>query len=164
MKYIRLYTAAFFAFGIFALSAGAAPAVPVNANSSDHGFRNLSGEYSGSVTDNVLGTGTAAANFAGQGESLGGYFGFTFGTALYSNAASAARTSRGMEGLFVATIASNACSFTFRANYHGATNRLSGRYQAVIGCGGEHGTFSLTQQCFYNEGTDIRSNAGLRQC
>ena len=164
MKYLRLYIAAFFAFGIFALSSGPAPAVPVNVNSSDHGFRNLSGQYSGSVSDSIMGTGTATANFASQGESLGGYFGFTFGTALYSNAASAARTSRGMQGVFVATIASTACSFTFRANYHGANNRLSGRYRAVIGCSGEHGTFSLTQQCFYNEGTDIRSNAGLRQC
>jgi hypothetical protein len=164
MKYLRLYTAAFFALGIFALSSGPAPAVPVNVNSSDHGFRNLSGQYSGSVSDSIMGTGSATANFASQGESLGGYFGFTFGTALYSDVTSAARTSRGMQGLFVATIASTACSFTFRANYHGANNRLSGRYQAVIGCSGEHGTFSLTQQCFYNEGTDIRRDGGLMQC
>lgn len=164
MKYIRLYTAAFFAFSVFAMSAGPAPAVAVNVNSSDHGLRNLSGQYSGSVSDSILGTGSAAANFAGQAENFGGYFGFTFGTVLYTDAASAARTPRGMEGLFVATIASTACSFSFRANYHGSNNRLSGRYQAVVGCSGEHGTFSLTQQCFYNEGTDIRSNAGLRQC
>jgi hypothetical protein len=164
MKYLRLCTAAFFAFGIFALSTGPAPAVPASAGWSDRGNRNLSGQYAGSVTDNVMGTGSAAANFESLGESLGGYFGFTFGTALYSNAASAADTSRGMEGVFVATIASAACSFSFRAKYNGATNRLRGQYRAVNGCSGEHGTFSLTQQCFYNEGSDIRINAGLRPC
>jgi|HubBroStandDraft_5_1064220.scaffolds.fasta_scaffold441945_1 hypothetical protein len=164
MKYLRLYTAAFFAFGIFALSSGPAPAVPANVYSSDHGNRNLSGEYSGSVSDSVIGTGTASANFASLGESLGGYFAFTFGTTLYSNAASGTSTSRGMEGVFVATIASTACSFSFHARYSGANNRLRGQYRAVSGCAGEHGSFSLTQQCFYNEGNDIRANAGLRQC
>jgi hypothetical protein len=126
MKYLRLYTAAFFAFGIFALSAGPAPAVPVNVDSANHGNRNLTGEYTGSVTDSVMGTGSAAANFAGLGDNLGGYFAFTLGTTLYSNAASAANTARGMEGIFVATIASTACSFSFHARYFGANNRLRG--------------------------------------
>ncbi|HEY4433146.1 MAG TPA: hypothetical protein VGM99_01985, partial [Candidatus Cybelea sp.] len=98
------------------------------------------------------------------GESLGGYFAFTFGATSYSNAASAQNTAHGMAGVFVATIASTACSFSFHARYYGANNRLRGQYQAVNGCSGEHGTFSLTQQCFYNESGDIRGAAGLRPC
>ncbi|HEY1882918.1 MAG TPA: hypothetical protein VGG51_07755 [Candidatus Cybelea sp.] len=164
MKYLRLYTAALFAFGIFALSAGPAPAVPVNVNLFNNGNRNLTGQYAGSVTDSVTGTGSASANFAGLGENLGGYFAFSFGTASYSNAASAQNTAHGMEGVFVATIASTACSFSFHARYSGSNNRLRGQYQAVNGCSGEHGTFSLKQQCFYNENNDIRGAAGLRPC
>lgn len=156
MKYLRFYTAAFFTFGLFAMSAGSSPAVPAT--------RNLSGEYAGSVNDSALGAGTAAASFAGLGTSLGGYFGFTFGSASYSNAASAANTARGMEGVFVATIASTACSFSFKARYNGSNNLLRGQYRAVNGCSGEHGTFRLTQQCFYDEESDVRPNAGLRPC
>ena len=156
MKHLRLYTAAFFAFGLFAMSAGPSPAVPAT--------RNLSGQYVGSVSDSVIGTGTAAANFASTGTNLGGYFEFTFGSTEYSNAASGASTSRGMEGVFVATIASTACSFSFKAKYNGSNNVLRGQYRAVNGCAGEHGTFRLTQQCFYDEGSDIRPNAGLRPC
>ena len=164
MKHLRMYTAVFFALGIVALSAVPATAVPVRVDGGRHGNRNLTGQYSGSVTASVLGTGTAVANFAAFDESLGGYFGFTFGSATYSNATSAANSSRGMEGAFVATIANAACTFSFNARYNLSSHELNGRYKAIDGCAGEKGSFSLTQQCFYNVPGELRIDAGLRQC
>ncbi|HEY2476041.1 MAG TPA: hypothetical protein VGI19_14720 [Candidatus Cybelea sp.] len=164
MKHLRIYTAVFFAFGVFAVSAGPAPAIPARVDGGGHGNRNLTGQYSGSVSDSVLGSGTALANFAGFDESLGGYFGFTFGSATYSNASSAANSLRGMEGAFVATIASTACTFSFSARYSRSNHQLNGRYKAIDGCAGEKGAFSLTQQCFYNVPGDVRIDAGLKQC
>jgi hypothetical protein len=162
MKYLSRWSAALFALGIFALSASPAPAVqPMR-----HGGQNLTGQYSGSVSDSVLGTGTAVANFAGLADALGGYFGFTFGSATYANAASTYASWGGVAGVFVATIASNACTFAFKASYNPSSFELDGKYKAINGCSGESGTFSLTQQCYYDEQwqNGLRRANGLQHC
>jgi hypothetical protein len=84
MKYLPRCIAALFALGLIAMSAGPAPALQTPAWQHGRG-QNLSGQYSGSVTDSVLGTGTAVANLAGAVGALGGYFVFTFGSANYDN-------------------------------------------------------------------------------
>ena len=164
MKYLPRCSATLFALGLIALSASPAPAVQ-QPMWHGHGSQNLTGQYTGSVTDSVLGTGTAAANFAGLPGTLGGYFAFTFGSSTYANPASSYATWSGVGGAFVATIASSACTFAFEASYNQSSSALTGKYKAVNGCSGENGTFSLTQQCYYDEQRQgLRRDVGLQHC
>lgn len=163
VKYLPRLGAALFALGVLALSAGPAPAVQ-QPMWHGHG-ENLTGQYSGSVSDSALGTGTAVANFAGLPGALGGYFAFTFGSATYTNAVSAYASWGGTAGVFVATIGSSACAFAFKASYNPSSFVLNGKYKAVNGCSGESGTFSVTQQCYYDEQyQDLRRANGLAHC
>lgn len=164
MKYLPRLSAAFFALGIIALSASPAPAVQQAWHG--HGGENLTGQYAGSVSDSALGTGTAVANFAGLAGSLGGYLGFTFGSATYTNVVSSYGSWGGVAGVFVATVASNACTFAFKASYNSSSFQLNGKYKAINGCSGENGTFSVTQQCYYDEQwqKDLRRAGGLQHC
>jgi len=179
MKYLPRCIAALFALGLIAMSAGPAPALQTPAWQRGGG-QNLSGQYSGSVSDSVLGTGTAVANLTGVGVALGGYFVFTFGSANYDNPTIAgggrdalqANGYRGggrgdVFGVFEATIASTACEFAYSASYSTSSTALTGNYKAVNGCSGETGTFTLTQQCYYSSGRERsvrREGGGLGRC
>jgi hypothetical protein len=180
--------AGLFALSLIALTTGPAPAAvqPLWGR----GSQNLSGMYSGSVTDSALGTGTAAANLAqlnirggGQGDPLGGWFAFTFGSSTYDNPTSA--TSGGGRhhcggggnqqfadcgqwggggsstvGVFEMIVGSAACSFAYKASWSASTYQLTGSYESVVGCSGESGTFTLTQQCYYSVSGSLRRNTG----
>ena len=178
MKHLSRCSAALFALGLLALSTGPAPAI-IRPLDGGGGNLNLSGMYSGSVTDSVLGTGTAVANLAhsggnGQGDPFGGWMSFTFGSTTYSNPTSASRPGQGegdvrfmdgggnnaLHGVFVSIIGSAACTFHFTATFNPSSFQLNGQYSARIGCSGENGTFSLTQQCFYQLLGHVRRNTG----
>ncbi|MGC9992557.1 MAG: hypothetical protein ABSD52_09220 [Candidatus Cybelea sp.] len=177
MKYLPRCIAALFALGLIAISAGPAPALQTPAWQHGDG-QNLSGQYSGSVTDSVLGTGTAVANLVGAGGALGGYFVFTFGSANYDNPTIAGGGRDGLQpndgrgghgnvfGAFESTIASATCEFYYSASYSSSDNGLTGSYKAVNGCSGETGTFTLTQQCYYSSGREhsVRREGGLSHC
>jgi hypothetical protein len=218
MKYLSRCAATLFALSLTALSTGPAPAVirPMWGGGG-HGTVNVSGMYSGSISDSVLGTGTAVANLAqfagfsgsgsgsgdvraldcggggdvraldcgggGAGTSVGGYLNSTFGTATYSSPLSASTNAGGGGGgeggngqwqggplkhhrggvdpfgIFVTIIGSAACTFGFEASFDPSSFVLSGTYQAIVGCSGESGTFSLTQQCYYPE-RNLRRKTG----
>jgi hypothetical protein len=179
MKNLARCGAVLFALSLIALSTGPAPAVirPMwGSGGGGSGGSGLAGVYSGSVTDSVLGTGTAVANFVksgppGTGDPLGGWLNFTFGSTTYSNPTSAEHpNARGhggcgggdcgnvspnggdtIRGVFVSSIASVACTFLFRAAFNPSSFELSGEYRAVTGCSGESGTFLIAQQCYYQE-------------
>lgn len=244
MKYLSRCVATLFALSLIALSTGPAPAV-IRPMWGGHGKPiNISGMYSGSISDSVLGTGTAVANFAqiteltgggsgsgdvgsldcgggggdvraldcggcgggggdvrtldcggggGVGILIGGYLNATYGTAVYSSPLTAGTSTLGgggggggngqwqggplkhgrgggtgggqLFGIFVTIIGSAACSFAFKAGFDPSTLVLSGTYRAVVGCSGESGTFSLTQQCYYHEINLRRSTgSGLGAC
>jgi hypothetical protein len=158
MKHLRYSVAALFALATLALTAGPAPAVQTAWG--HHGGSEIAGQYSGSVTDSVLGTGTAVANLASAGSSVGGWYGFTFASTTYSNPTAAEGGWRGIEGTFVATIASSSCIFAYRASYDSSSFELNGKYKAISGCSGQNGSFSLTEQCYYSERGDIRRDGG----
>jgi hypothetical protein len=177
VKYLPRCITALFAFGLIALSADPAPAQQTPAWQHGNG-QNLTGQYSGSVSDSALGSGTAIANFVGAGGGLGGYFVFTFGSANYDNptiaaggrddlAANAYRGHGDIFGAFESTIASAACEFYYSASYSSSNNELTGSYKAVSGCSGQTGTFTLTQQCYYSSGRQHsvrREGGGLGRC
>lgn len=145
------------------MSAGPAPA-GVAAQWQRH-ERNLSGQYSGTVSDSTFGSGTATADFAALYGTLGGWLSFTFGSTTYMLAAVSSSEGNGVRGVLANTIGSTACSFAFKATYDASSNTLDGTYRAINGCSGENGSFSLTQQCYYQErGSDLRRDAGIMHC
>ncbi|HEV3091757.1 MAG TPA: hypothetical protein VGX91_10020 [Candidatus Cybelea sp.] len=164
MRSLRMGAVALFSIGMFALSAGPAPAVSGEPSWGRHGGQHIAGQYSGTVTDSALGYGSATANIATTQVSAGGWFNFTFGSATYANALAGETGFRGVEGVFVATIGSVACNFAFRGRYDASGNTLTGQYKAVNGCSGESGSFSLTEQCYYDQSRDVRHDNGLMRC
>jgi hypothetical protein len=156
MRFLPGCVAAIFALGVVALNTGPTPAVQAPAWGHFPFHNNqLAGQYSGTVTDSVLGSGSATGNFAGTWGAIGGFLGFAFGsspsiTTVY-NPTSAFGGWGGVRGVFVQTIASTSCSFGFRAQYNPSSFQLSGNYQAINGCSGEKGSFTLTEQCYYSE-------------
>jgi len=179
MKYLPRCIAASFGLGLIAMSAGPATALQTPAWQHGNG-QNLSGQYSGSVSDSVLGSGTAIANLIGAGGGLGGYFVFTFGSANYDNPTIAGGGRDGLQangyrggghgdvfGAFESTIASTSCEFYYSASYSTSDNELTGSYKAVNGCSGETGSFTLTQACYYSSGRQHsvrREGGGLMGC
>ena len=65
-----------------------------------------------------------------------------------------------LHGDFVSIIGSAACTFVFRASWNPSSFQLNGVYRAKVGCGGENGTFMLTQQCYYMESRFGRRETG----
>jgi hypothetical protein len=179
MKRLSRCSAAFFVVSLVASSTSPALAI-IRPMDGGGGNLNLSGMYSGSVSDSVLGTGTAVANLAhsggnGGGDPFGGWLAFTFGSTTYSNPTSASRRGQGeggdvrfmdgggnntVHGAFVSIIGSVACTFHFTATFNPSSFQLSGQYHASNGCSGETGTFMLTQLCFYHEAGHMRRDTG----
>ncbi|HZV77053.1 MAG TPA: hypothetical protein VFF63_04750 [Candidatus Babeliales bacterium] len=163
MKSIRIGCAAAVAFCMLALNAGSAAAATAPAWGGHYQQQNLAGQYSGTVTDSVLGTGTATANLASSFSGLGGNLGFTFASTTYNNPTSASNGwgwgwGGGVRGVFIAVIASASCTFFYNASYNSSSFVLSGNYQAINGCSGETGSFSLTQSCYYSEYNNNHQN------
>lgn len=119
----------------------------------------------------------------GGGVTIGGYLNSTFGSTTYTSPLSASQNTGGsggggggngqwqggplkhgrggddLQGIFVEIIGSAACSFALNTSFDPSTFVLSGEYRAIVGCSGDNGTFSLTQQCYYHE-LNLRRNTG----
>lgn len=128
---------------------------------------NLSGEYLGTVKDNIYGKGTASAFYAQYGNSLGGGLRLAFKTttiilsvALTVRGTTARGSSAGGEG-------SDYCTSSTNSKRDAKTGTVKGSYATVYGCTGEKGTFSLKQQCYFKGigPQDIRPEAGsIKPC
>ncbi|MGA8535573.1 MAG: hypothetical protein WB615_15805 [Candidatus Tumulicola sp.] len=114
---------------------------------------NDAGQYSGTTTDTTFGNGSASASLAQAQNVVGGSLTSTFGSLVISNSV-AAQTQDGitLAGAEVANVASGACTFSVSATYRKHKHKLDGTYQAVHGCAGESGSFSLTEECSYSRG------------
>ncbi|MDQ2991429.1 MAG: hypothetical protein M3R30_01240 [Candidatus Eremiobacteraeota bacterium] len=147
-------TNAFLLSGLLALSAcspsagtGVTPTPPTN----------ISGDYTGTVTDSVGGAMPATALLAQHGSTVGGTLSTTAGGATTNAAFSVAITSgNAVSGTIVQDLPGGVtCTFSTTGTYSTSTAQLAGSYTAVTGCSGQHGTYSLTQQC-----TDTVTNTG----
>jgi hypothetical protein len=113
---------------------------------------NLSGDYTGTMTDSVGGSGSVTATFAQHGASAGGAI-----TDAETSATIVAQTvftvtsSNSVSGAMVVDFANGmTCTFSTTGTYSNggsSTPQISGSYTAVTNCPGETGTFTLTQQC-----------------
>lgn len=157
MKTIRIVTVALCALLTLAL-------VP-NARTT-----NLSGQYAGTVTDSVFGSGTAVANLVTNQGGMGGWFGFTFGTASFDDPVAATTSGDKVSGAFEAAVGSSECRFTFNATFDRNKHTLRGKYAVENSgdgaCYVQYGKFALKQQCYYesSEIFDVRPAGGPMHC
>jgi hypothetical protein len=111
--------------------------------------QNISGDYSGTMTDGQNGNSTATGTLAQTGSNAGGSIVSTGGnqTLTYQMAVAIDSNDR-ITGSMVTDLPAGAqCSFAFTGAYDATTNVLSGNYTAVSGCSGDTGSFALTQTC-----------------
>lgn len=113
---------------------------------------NISGDYTGTMTDAQGGAGTATATFAQQGSSVGGSLIDKESSQTISPAISlTVSASNAVMGAMVVDFANGTtCTFTTTGTYSNngtSSATLTGSYTAVTGCAGDTGTYSLTQQC-----------------
>lgn len=113
------------------------------------GPANISGDYSGTITDSVAGTGNANGTLAQSGNQAGGQIAFSPASGAQTlDVSLTIDASNAISGAMVVDYATApTCTFKVTGNYANATGVLSGAYTAVTNCSGESGTFSLTQQC-----------------
>lgn len=110
--------------------------------------QNISGDYSGTLTDAQAGKGNATATLAQTGSNAGGAIAVTAGATTTSYQLSVAlNATNGITGNMVTDLPTTQCSFSVTGSFDASTNVLSGSYTAVSGCSGDTGTFSLTQTC-----------------
>jgi hypothetical protein len=113
---------------------------------------NMSGDYTGTMTDSVGGSGSVNATFAQHGASAGGAM-----TDAETSATIVAQTvltvtsSNAISGAMIVDFANGmTCTFSTTGTYsnNGSTSaQIAGSYTAVTNCPGGTGTFTLTQQC-----------------
>lgn len=150
--------------GMPSASALQGPAGQVKPAAAKH--YNLSGQYVGKFMDVAYGTGKAKASYTQYQNAVGGIL-----TIKYSNstlATSVVLTANGSStnGTTLALASGSYCTFSTAGTYDPKTGVMSGSYQAVHGCTGNGGTFSLRQKCYYKYkgGEDIRPETGARAC
>lgn len=112
---------------------------------------NISGDYTGTMTDAQSGTGSATATLAQNGTTAGGAI-----TASLTSAAVTAQIalnispSNALTGAMVIDFANGTtCTFSTTGTYtnNGTAAAINGAYTAVSNCSGDTGTFVLNQQC-----------------
>ncbi len=127
---------------------------------------NLSGEYSGTVTDSQMGTAKVKMWLSQDGSGLGGSF-VASGSSSGMNV-EIAWTENGdsVGGNMVIIAASGYCTFAMTGKYNSNMHRIRGTYTSAYGCSGEHGSYRLTQKCYY-QGTSseyIRPDSTVKPC
>lgn len=147
-------------------NASQAPAEPSSRIVNNTKPVNLSGEWAGKQTDIAYGTGKAKATYTQYQNGLGGVLTVKFANSTATSSVALAINGSNVNGTTVASSGTFYCTFSTTSTYDAATHVMSGSYQAVYGCTGDSGTFTLKHKCFYKgTGSDaIRSDAGPRPC
>lgn len=135
------------------------PAAPV--------YSNISGDYSGTMQDTQLGSGTVAGTLAQHGNSAGGQMTeTTSGGAQNFQFSLAVDTSNNLTGAMVIDESSGTtCTFSTTGTYDPSSNSITGTYSAVTNCSGDSGTYTLAQQCYDTvTSKGKRRVLGVRKC
>lgn len=110
---------------------------------------NISGDYTGTMSDTKNGNGAATATLAQHGNAAGGAISATQGvTAVTAQVSLTIASTNAFSGAMVVDYTDGTtCSFSTLGTYNPSTSALAGSYTAVTGCAGDSGTYALTQQC-----------------
>ena len=138
--------------GSGAPSTASVPQGALSINAGATTTRNVSGEYAGTIDDNLDGKTTATAALAQYGDSVGGAFTIGTGSSLLVSPIAFTLDGKNLSGTLVKP-GMTACSFATSATY-GSTHRLIGAYYAISGCPGEQGAYTLKRKCYYQRAGD----------
>ena len=138
--------------GTVALTGCNGSSTPSPRTTSTPAIANVSGDYTGTTQDSVLGAGTAAGTLAQSGTSAGGAITITAPSAtVTAQVALSINASNALAGSMVIDFSNGTtCTFSTTGTYanNGSNSAvLSGSYSATTNCSGETGTFTLNQQC-----------------
>lgn len=137
---------------------GSSPSSPVPS------IANISGDYTGTLEDGTAGTLTASAVLAQHGSAAGGSLSLTGAVTLVAAVSFSVSSTNALSGAIVEDKAGNACTLSVTGNYNPGSFQITGSYQAVSGCAGETGTFTLNQQCVDTVTAIERRPMGLAHC
>jgi hypothetical protein len=124
--------------------------------------RDVSGEFTGTVTDSFFGTGRASIELSQSQEAAGGIMVLPFGsTALITPLSYVVKGGKltGSDNYSISA-SSGVCAFSETATYR--NGHLNGKYQAVNGCSSDHGTFMTKQTCRFSQ--NMGTNFALKTC
>ena len=127
---------------------------------------NLSGQYVGKFMDTAYGTGKAKASYTQYENAVGGILTIKYSNSTLTTSVALNANGSSTNGTTVALASGLYCAFSTTGTYDPKTGVMSGSYQAIHGCTGDGGTFTLKQQCFfkYKGSEDIRPEIGPRAC
>jgi hypothetical protein len=127
---------------------------------------NLSGQYVGKFMDVGYGTGKAKASYTQYQNAVGGILTIKYSNATITTSVALNANGSSANGTTVALASGFYCSFSTTGTYDPKTGVMSGSYQAIHGCTGDGGTFTLKQKCYYKyKGSeDIHPEFGVKSC
>lgn len=127
---------------------------------------NLSGEYAGKFVDAGYGTGKAKASYTQYQNAVGGILTIKYSSSTLTASVVLNANGSSTNGTTVAVASGLYCAFSTTGTYDPKTGVMSGSYQAIHGCTGDGGTFTLKQQCYfkYKGSENIRPEFGVRGC
>lgn len=124
---------------------------PSPAPTASPAVSNVSGDYTGTMSDSAGGSGTVNGLLAQNGANAGGVLTDTESSATLTAAISLRLNSpTSTSGAMVIDYPSGTtCTFSVTGTYtnNGASANMSGSYTAITNCAGQSGTFSLNQTC-----------------
>jgi hypothetical protein len=124
---------------------------------------NVSGQYAGNVNDSVFGTGRIYADVAQYRDSVGGTVTFIYGSTVFITPATFLLNRSTLKGSgAIGKVTGGVCTASETATYT-ASHHLNGSYAATQGCSGDTGSFTMAQQCRYQQGL-ARVDSTLKRC
>jgi len=126
--------------------------------------RDVSGEFFGTVNDSVFGAGRASAEVSQFQKAAGGILTFTYGSTAFITPAAFVVNGTKLTGTsnFSISASSGICTFSEAATYE--NGRLKGSYQAVTGCSGDHGSYTMKQKCSFSQRLAGGVDFALKSC
>lgn len=123
---------------------------------------NVSGQYAGNVSDSVFGTGKIYADLAQYRDAVGGTVQFVYGSTVFIVPAALLLNGSTLKGKgAIGRATGGVCPASETATY--SARQLKGSYAATHGCNGDTGSFSMMQQCHYQQGS-ATLDSRLKRC
>jgi hypothetical protein len=128
----------------------------------------IAGQYNGTITDSVRGSGKAVLQLTTLGANAGGSLKQTYSGKVVQGVVSLALVSTVVPNGTEVVLGSSPCTFSVSAAYNSSKHLLGGSFKAVNRCSGENGTFKLKEQCYYktSSATDNEqpNTIGIKEC
>jgi hypothetical protein len=130
----------------------------------DAGMPNLSGEYAGTVSDSLYGSGQSDAELVQYQNAVGGTTILEFaGSTVFIDPDAFLFKGTTLTGTAEgATLSGVLCTMSETATY--SDGHLTGSYKAVSGCSGESGSFTMKEACKYVPNPPLEQRFAIKNC